>query len=169
MLDLREVAKNYEQVVARLATRGGTFDIEKFRALFDQRRSLHIETEALQGRRNAASDEIKKNPKAISDERRAELRKLGDEIKERETKLKDVEAEVEKILLVTPNVPHESVPEGKSADDNKVARVWGEKPNLPFTPKQHFELGEKLGLLDFERAAKVSGSRDRKSTRLNSS
>src|SRR5436309_744374 len=100
MLDLREVAKNYEEVVNRLATRGGAFDLEKFRELFKLRRSLHVETEQLQSQRNSASDEIKKNPKAISDEVRAKLRQLGDEIKTKENHLKEVEQKIDEILLV---------------------------------------------------------------------
>jgi seryl-tRNA synthetase len=87
------------------------------------------------------------------------MRQLSTEIKEKETRLKQVEEELEKILYLLPNVPDESVPVGASADDNQVVKTWGEKPNLPFTPKQHFDLGEGLGMLDFERAAKVSGSR----------
>jgi seryl-tRNA synthetase len=76
-----------------------------------------------------------------------------------EARLKEVEEELSRILLLIPNVPLESVPVGAGAEDNVQVRAWGEKPNLLFAPKQHFELGEKLGMLDFERAAKVSGSR----------
>src|SRR5437773_12276946 len=109
MLDLTEVAKNYEPVVARLAARGSTLDLGPFKKLFGERRELHISVEELQKRRNAASDEIKKNPKAISEERRAELRQLGDQIKEKEGRLKEVEDELSKILLLIPNVPDASV------------------------------------------------------------
>src|SRR5438067_406627 len=108
MLDLREVAKNYDAVVARLKARGGNLDLGPFQKLFGERRELHIAVEQLQNRRNAASDEIKKNPKAISEERRTELRALGDQIKEKEGRLKEVEDELSKILMLIPNVPHES-------------------------------------------------------------
>jgi seryl-tRNA synthetase len=87
------------------------------------------------------------------------MRTVSQNIKEKETRLKEVEEELSGILLLIPNIPHESVPTGTSEADNVQVRTWGEKPNLPFTPRQHFELGEKLGMLDFERAAKVSGSR----------
>jgi seryl-tRNA synthetase len=87
------------------------------------------------------------------------MRQVSQDIKEKEARLKVVEEELEKILLFIPNVPDESVPVGQSEQDNKVERLWGEKPAFFFTPKQHFEVGEKLRMLDFERAAKVSGSR----------
>jgi seryl-tRNA synthetase len=162
MLDLREVAKNFEEVVARLNTRGGSLDLGPFQALFKERKELHIAVESLSHKRNTANEEMKKrakeDPKSI-DALRGELRTVSQEIKDKEARLKAVEEELERILLFIPNVPDASVPVGKTADDNRVERSWGEQPNFFFTPKQHFELGERLGMLDFERAAKVSGSR----------
>ncbi|MFY1824382.1 serine--tRNA ligase [Myxococcus fulvus] len=162
MLDLRYVAQNFDAVVARLKTRGGNLDLGPFQRLFSERRELYVSMESLAARRNAANEEMKKkakeDPKAL-DALRGDLRAVSQDIKEKESRLKEVEDEINGILLLIPNLPHESVPVGESADQNVQVKSWGEKPNLPFTPKQHFELGEKLGMLDFERAAKVSGSR----------
>ncbi|MFP2908952.1 serine--tRNA ligase [Pyxidicoccus sp. 3LFB2] len=162
MLDLRNVAQNFDAVVARLQTRGGSLDLGPFQRLFSERRELYVSMESLSARRNAANEEMKRkakeDPKAL-DALRGDMRAVSQEIKEKEARLKEVEEEINRILLLIPNVPHESVPTGAGAEDNVQVRAWGEKPNLLFAPKQHFELGEKLGMLDFERAAKVSGSR----------
>ncbi|NTX39104.1 serine--tRNA ligase [Myxococcus sp. CA051A] len=162
MLDLRNVAQNFDAVVARLKTRGGNLDLGPFQALFSERGKLFASMEALAARRNAANEEMKQkakeDPKAL-DALRGDLRAVSQDIKDKQNRLKEVEEEIDRILLLIPNLPHESVPVGASADENVQVKSWGEKPNLPFTPKQHFELGEKLGMLDFERAAKVSGSR----------
>ncbi|NOK22849.1 serine--tRNA ligase [Corallococcus carmarthensis] len=162
MLDLRNVAQNFDAVVARLKTRGGSLDLGPFQALFLERRDLYVSMEALAARRNAANEEMKRKAKedpSAMEKLRGDLRGVSQEIKEKESRLKEVEEELNRILLVIPNVPHDSVPVGTSADENVQVKTWGEKPNLLFTPKQHFELGESLGMLDFERAAKVSGSR----------
>ena len=162
MLDKNYVAKNFDAVVARLAARGGNLDLSQFKQLFAERRALTIELETLQAQRNLANEEMKKLAKsdpAALDARKSELREIGSQIKVKEPRLKELEASLDALLLAVPNIPHESVPAGTSEKDNKVERVWGELPKFLFTPKQHFELGEKLGLLDFERAAKVSGSR----------
>ncbi|WP_404364247.1 serine--tRNA ligase [Corallococcus coralloides] len=162
MLDLRNVAQNFDAVVARLKTRGGSLDLGPFQTLFTERRDLYVSMEALAARRNAANEEMKRKAKAdpaAMEKLRGDLRGVSQEIKEKEARLKEVEEELNRILLVIPNVPHESVPVGASADENVQVKSWGEKPHLLFTPKQHFELGESLGMLDFERAAKVSGSR----------
>lgn len=162
MLDLKDVAKNFDGVMARLADRGGTLELGRFKELFGERRALGIDVESLQARRNLANEEMKKlaqsDPAAL-DARRAELRAVSGQIKEQEARLKELEASLEALLLLVPNIPHASVPTGKGAEENRVVRLWGDKPTFSFTPRQHFEIGENLGLLDFERAAKVSGSR----------
>jgi seryl-tRNA synthetase len=162
MLDLKYVAQNFEQVVARLKTRGGDLDLGAFQRLVHARRDLYVAMESLSHQRNVANDEIKKrakdDPKAI-DALREQMRQVSQEIKEKEARLREVEEELSKILYTLPNLPHESVPVGASEADNRVERTWGEGPRFSFAPKQHFELGEQLGMLDFERAAKVSGSR----------
>ncbi|XXF79810.1 serine--tRNA ligase [Myxococcaceae bacterium GXIMD 01537] len=162
MLDLRYVAQNFDAVVARLKARGGNLDLGPFQKLFTERKDLYVSVEALSARRNTANEEMKRkakeDPKAL-DALRGDLRAVSQEIKEKEARLKEVEEELQRIMLLIPNVPHESVPVGADAEGNVQVRAWGEKPALPFTPRQHFEVGERLGMLDFERAAKVSGSR----------
>lgn len=162
MLDLKYVAANFEQVVERLKTRGKNLDLGPFQRLVLERRDLYVAVESLSHKRNLANEEMKKkakeDPSAI-DALRGEMRAVSQEIKEKEGRLKEVEEELSKILYTLPNLPHESVPVGESEADNRVEKTWGEKPKFLFEPKQHFELGEKLGMLDFERASKVSGSR----------
>jgi len=162
MLDLKEVAKNFEQVVERLQSRGGTLDLGPFQKLFSERRALNMDVEAAQAKRNAANEQMKalaKSDPGKLDALRGELREVSQGIKEKEARLKQLEEELNGLAAMVPNVPDASVPVGQSEADNQVVRTWGEKPTFLFTPKQHFELGEKLGMLDFERAAKVSGSR----------
>ena len=162
MLDLKYVAQNFEAVKERLKLRGGNLDLGRFQALVQERRELYIALESLNQTRNNANEEIKlkakQDPGAI-ERLRDQMRSLSSTIRGKETQLKAVEEELEKILLLVPNLPDPSVPVGASAEDNRVERSWGEKPSFAFPPKQHFELGERLGGLDFERAAKVSGSR----------
>jgi seryl-tRNA synthetase len=162
VLDLKDFDKNYDAIAARLGERHGTLDLGPIKDLIGQRRGLRIEVETLQAKRNAANEEMKKlakeNPAALQD-KRAELKTVSDSIKEKEGRLTEIEQKLEGLMYVVPNVPHGSVPSGTSEKDNAVVRLWGEKPRFLFTPKQHFDVGEKLGLLDLERAAKVSGSR----------
>lgn len=162
MLDLKEVAKNFDAVVSRLQTRGGTLDLGPFRTWFSERRELILASESLSAQRNQINEEIKSkaqsDPSAV-EAVRGRMRELSAQLKEKEQRLKDIEDRLQAMMYEIPNLPHASVPVGQSADDNPVTRTWGSKPLLPFTPKQHFEIGEKLGLLDFERAAKVSGAR----------
>ncbi len=162
MLDKREVAKNFDAVVARLADRGGALDLSQFKALFAERRTINIEKEALDAKNKVANEEmmsLRKTDPAAHEARRPALKELGAQLKEKVARLEQVEKAIDDLLESVPNIPHSSVPTGKSEADNAVVRTWGEQPKFLFTPKQHFELGEKLGLLDFERAAKVSGSR----------
>lgn len=162
MLDLKTVAQNFEEVVPRIRARAPSLDLGPFQAQVQERRDLYVSMEALAAKRNAANEEMKKkakeDPKAI-DALRGDLRALSQEIKEKEGRLKEVEAELERILTQIPNLPDASVPPGTSEAENQVVRTVGEKPSFFFKPKEHFELGEALGMLDFERAAKVAGSR----------
>ncbi len=159
MLDLKDVAKNFDAVVARLTARGGALDLSAFQALFAERKRLYTVVEAEQAKRNKLNDELAKASPDERKQRAADMKALSSAIKDQEGQLKALEEKLTTLLYDVPNVPDESVPVGASADDNTVVRTWGEKPTFLFTPKQHFELGEQLGLLDFERAAKVSGSR----------
>jgi seryl-tRNA synthetase len=159
VLDLRVVG---DAVVERLRTRGGTLDLGPFQALKQERRALHVSLEALQQRRNTANEEMKRVAKespAQLESSRAQMREVSQAIKEQEKRLALLEEELERILLDVPNLPDASVPVGAGPEGNVEVRRWGEAPRFLFSPKQHFELGEALGMLDFERAAKVSGAR----------
>ncbi len=158
MLDLKEVAKNFDAVVARLKTRGGALDLSRFQELFTERKKLYIELEANQASKNKAQEQMKTDAEKRK-ELGASMKELGLVIKDQEAKLKTLEDELLTQMLLVPNVPHESVPVGADEHGNQVVKTWGEKPTFLFTPRQHFEIGEKLGLLDFERAVKVSGPR----------
>ncbi len=158
MLDLKEVAKNFDAVVARLQTRGGKLDLSRFQELFAERSKLYKELEANQASKNKSQEQMKTDASKRA-ELGAAMKQLGVVIKEQEKRLGEIEEQITAQMLHVPNVPHESVPVGPDETGNQVVKTWGEKPNFLFTPKQHFEIGEKLGLLDFERAVKVSGPR----------
>ena len=165
MLDARYVADHFDEVRAQLARRGAEFAeaIDGVVSLVASRRELTRKTELLQAERNSASDAMAKLAKSGDKQgmaaRRDELKALSENVKALELDLAAAEAQIEEILLGIPNVPHESVPDGQTEDKNVVVRTWGEKPSFAFEPKPHYELGEKLGILDFERAAKLSGAR----------
>jgi seryl-tRNA synthetase len=162
MLDLKWVAQNFDTVVERLSARGGNLDLGGFRALMVERSTVYPALESLQAKRNAANEEMKRVAKqdpAALERLRGDLRALGQEIKDLEKRKDSIDERLQAVNLTLPNVPDPSVPVGATEKDNVVVRTWGEAPRFPFTPRQHFEIGEKLGLLDFERAAKVSGSR----------
>jgi len=165
MLDARYVADHFDEVRAQLARRGAEFAdaIDGVVSLVATRRELTRKTELLQAERNSASDAMGKLAKSGDKEgmaaRRDELKALSESVKGLEAELAAAEAQIEEVLLGIPNVPHETVPDGQTEDKNVVMRTWGDKPSFAFEPKPHWELGEKLGILDFERAAKLSGAR----------
>lgn len=165
MLDARYVADHLEEVRAQLARRGPEFAqaLDGLANLVSSRRELTRTTEQAQAERNSASDAMGKLAKSGDKEgmaaRREELKALSEKVKGLETDLAAIEAQIEEKLLDIPNVPHPSVPDGMTEDKNTVIRTWGTAPSFDFEPKPHFELGEKLGILDFERAAKLSGAR----------
>jgi seryl-tRNA synthetase len=129
--------------------------------LAGERRKLIAEAEKKQAERNSASKEMAKLDKSSPEfaQRRDQLKELSFVVKELEVKAGDCEKQVEELLARIPNVPHEGVPSGHSADENAVQKVWGEPPAQPFTVKAHYDIGVDLGLLDFERATKISGPR----------
>jgi seryl-tRNA synthetase len=165
MLDPRHVAEHFDEVRAALTRRSQTFaeQLDAVKPLLVRRRELIFRTEALQSQRNQASEEMaelaRKGDKTAMAGRREALKGLSSEVKELETALSANERELEEHLLAIPNVPHPSAPDGQTEHDNPVVRVWGEKPAFNFKPRTHWELGEKLGILDLERASKLSGSR----------
>lgn len=159
MLDLKEVAKNFEAVVARLATRQGSLDLSRFKELFAERKKVYVELEAHQANKNKTQETLKSADAETRKRVGAEMKVVGQTIKDLEARLKVIEDEISAQMMSVPNVPHESVPVGADEHGNTVSRTWGDKPTFLFTPKQHFEVGEKLGMLDFERAVKISGPR----------
>ncbi len=165
MLDARTVAENIEETQRSLARRSAAA-AESLRGLDDLARhriDLITKTEQLQARRNAANQEMtqlaKGGDKSAFQARREELKSLSDEIKIQEVALAQLLAEMEQRLLLVPNLPHSSVPDGHSSEDNPVIREWGQKPTFSFEPKPHWDLGADLKIFDFERAAKLSGAR----------
>jgi seryl-tRNA synthetase len=161
MLDPKLIRERPEAVRESLKKRGAQFDLEKLVVLDEKRRELIKTVEAMKNERNVTSDEIAKLKKSGADagDRIERLRALGKRIEEMEQQLKSVETEWEMLSLEIPNIPHESVPLGVGEEQNKVVRLWGEKPAFPFEPLPHWDLGEKLDILDFKRAAKITGSR----------
>src|SRR6266550_3292864 len=160
MLDLRFVVANLDEVKKRLATRGGhaTDALAPIEQLAADRRALIQSTETQRAEQKKASEQMRTLKGEEQAQLRARLKSLSDEVKEKDARLEEVEERIERALLNVPNLPHETVPPGTSERDNQVVRVWGDKPGLA-SPREHTEIGEKLGLLDFERAAKVSGAR----------
>jgi seryl-tRNA synthetase len=165
MLDLRFVRENADAVNAGLARRGISFDQTEFLALDTKRRAVQQEIETLRRRRNAVSEEIGRLKKSgqPAEEKVAEMRAVGDTIAALENGTRQVEEAQQNILLTIPNLPHSSVPDGKNENDNKEIRRWslqGEEPQkFSFEPKPHWDLAEYLDIIDFDRAAKITGAR----------
>src|SRR3979490_663076 len=163
MLDLNFVRDNLARVEEKLRQRGmNPAEILKdFRAIDGERRQAITAAETLQARRNRSSEEIAKLKKSGQDASAQiqETKELREQIQESEKKAAEQEARLREILTSLPNLPHSSVPVGKGAEDNVETRRWGTPPQFDFKPKPHWELGEELGVLDLERAAKLSGAR----------
>ncbi|WP_339252636.1 serine--tRNA ligase [Sporosarcina sp. FSL W8-0480] len=162
MLDIKLLRANFDEVKERLAKRGEDLsELDRFVGLDEKRRELIAKVEVLKAERNEVSQkvaEMKRN-KENADDVIARMREVGDEIKSLDEQLHQVEEDLNYVIMRIPNIPHESVPVGDSEDDNVEVRTWGEKPEFAFEPKPHWEIGTDLNLLDFERAAKVTGSR----------
>ncbi len=161
MIDPKLIRENIELVKESLGKRGASFDIEKLMSVEEKRRRLIQETEKMKSEKNALSNEIAKLKKAGTDpvEKIEHLRTVGKNIEDMELLLKAAEKDWEDMILVIPNIPHDTVPVGAGDEENKVVKVWGEKPHFDFVPLAHWDIGEKLEILDFKRAAKITGSR----------
>jgi seryl-tRNA synthetase len=161
MLDVNLLRTDLARVAATLAKRGVTLDSARFAALETSRKDIQVRTQELQSRRNAASKQIgiAKGKGEDTAPLLAEVAGLGDEVKRLEGELDRVQGEVRDFLLNLPNLTHDSTPQGTSAEDNVEIRRWGTPPDFQFKPKDHTDLGEALGLLDFPTAAKLSGAR----------
>lgn len=164
VLDIKFIREKADFVRQRLAARGAGDEalVEKILEQDEKRRKILTEVESLKSQRNRVSKEIgalmgqKKLQEAEA--KKSETRELGDKISELDKQVAEVDAARDALMLQMPNLPHESVPLGKSAEDNPVVRTFGEKANFPFKPRTHVELCESLKLVDFARAAKLSGS-----------
>jgi seryl-tRNA synthetase len=164
MLDLKALAADFDAIERRLARRGegAVAALAPVKPLIARRRELNV---ALERQKKEQSDangrirELMKTDKAAGEKARAALRALGDEVKKTEGGLGEVEAEIERLLLLVPNPPSDTVPDGKDEKDNVVVRTWGAPSTYGFTPRPHWEVGEALGILEWPQAAKLSGSR----------
>ena len=161
MLDPKYVLENPDFIIKKTAARGIKINLDKYMNLSREKKNYLAKIENLRYERNKASQLIAQKKKEEKDPASliSEMKKVAGEIKKLEEKLKDTEGELREILLAVPNVPHESVPEGQSPEENVEVRRFGEKPKFSFSAKPHWEIGKELGILDFERAAKIAGSR----------
>jgi len=162
MLDIRLIRENSDFVRNRLQSRGGGNEkrISEIVMLDEQRRKLLTEADTLKAERNKVAKEIGalKSKGQDVNALMAAMKQAGDRVAALDEELAGIDAKLQEILLTTPNLPHESVPVGKDSADNPEVRRWGGAPRFSFQAKPHWELGEKLGILDFPRAAKISGS-----------
>ena len=161
MHDLGFLRANFEKIAERLSTRGAISGLDQFRDLDKRRRAAITEAEELKARRNTESAAIAALRKAGTDttERQQQVREIGNRIAALDEQIKTVDEQFRDLAAGIPNLPHESVPVGKSAEDNVEVRRSGEPPKFDFEPKAHWDLGSELGILDLERAAKVTGAR----------
>lgn len=161
MLDVRLLRENPDLVKERVGSRGTKIDWEAFALLDRERREALAQWEKLKEKKNQLSGEIGRRKKSAEDATSLmqEVEGLAEAIRKGEGPLAEIEKRFERFLLMIPNLPHASVPSGSGPQDNREMRRWGEIPRFDFPPKNHWEIGEELGILDFGRAAKVAGSR----------
>ncbi|ABO48567.1 seryl-tRNA synthetase [Desulforamulus reducens MI-1] len=161
MLDIKFVRSNPELVLEGLKKRGSDISLDEFLKLDSMRREKLVVAEQLKNTRNVVSQEIGKLKKAGQDaeEKTLEMRKVSQKIKDMDDEIRNIEEKLQEILLSIPNIPHESVPVGKDENDNVEIRRWGKPRGFEFEPKPHWDLGEDLNILDFERGGKVTGAR----------
>ena len=161
MLDIKLLRDHLDEVKARMSTRGIPVDWDQFVSLDRERRDAVANTERLKEKKNRLSGEIGKLKKSGADASALmrEVEELSEAIRSSEGPLADIEARFEQLMLTLPNLPHASVKVGKDERDNREVRRWGEPPKFGFAPKNHWDIGEELGILDFARAAKIAGAR----------
>jgi seryl-tRNA synthetase len=161
MLDIKLLRDHLDEVKARMSTRGIPVDWDQFVSLDRERRDAVANTERLKEKKNRLSGEIGKLKKSGADASALmrEVEELSEAIRSSEGPLADIEARFEQLMLTLPNLPHASVKVGKDERDNREVRRWGEPPKFGFAPKNHWDIGEELGILDFARAAKIAGTR----------
>jgi seryl-tRNA synthetase len=161
MLEIKFVRQNLESVEKALAARGHSTDLGAFKTCDEKRRAILLELEDLRHQRNVVSDQIAEMKKAgeNADDVVAQMRDVSSKIKTLDKSLAETQETLEQMLLGMPNIPHASVPLGKDETDNPIVQVVGELPEYDFEPKAHWDIGAELGILDFERAAKITGAR----------
>jgi len=161
MLDLKFVRDNINIVEAGLKKRGASMDLSDFKVLEEERRQLLGKVENLKNKRNTVSEEIAelKKKKENANELIEEMRLVSQSIKDLDEQVKEVEDKLENILLLIPNLPHDTVPNGKNDEDNRQERAWGTPKKFDFEPKAHWDIGEGLNIIEFERGSKVTGAR----------
>jgi len=161
MHDLSYFRANLESIAGRLATRGFDLNTEEFRELDTRRRAVVTESEQLKAQRNSESAAISglRRQGVDTTEHQLKVREIGERISGLNERIKALDDEFRELLAGIPNLPHESVPVGRSEADNVEVRRWGQPPEFDFEPKAHWDLGPELGILDFERAAKITGAR----------
>lgn len=161
MLDPKLLRTELDDIAQKLRTKNFEFDVDLFNQLEERRKSLQVSTQNLQGERNSQSKAIGK-AKAQGEDAQPLLdavADLGDKLKQAESELDDLQKHLDDLLMGVPNIPHESVPMGNTEDDNIEVLSWGEPPKFDFEARDHIDLGKLLDGIDFERAAKLSGSR----------
>ena len=163
MLDPKLLRNDLEVVVAQLARKGVHFDATSYQALETKRKSLQLETESLQNKRKDGSKSVgllmKDGKKAEAEQLKTEITEIGDQLGAIEAEFQNVQGALDQLLMETPNLPDASVPDGSDENDNVELSLVGEKPSFGFSVRDHIEIGELFGGLDFDRAAQLSGSR----------
>ncbi len=161
MLDPKYVLENADFIIKKMKARGLKISLDAFEKHSAEKKKFQLRAENLRSERNKASEAVAQLKREGKDASSliADMKKVSVEIKRLEEKLKEVEEKLNKILLTIPNIPHESVPEGQNSEDNVEVRRFGKQPKFSFPVKAHWEIGKKLGILNFERASKIAGSR----------
>jgi len=161
MLEAKYIREHLDEVREKLALRGQTISLDQFVLIDGERRKTIQEWERLRALQKKVSDEVSKRKREGQDvsELIAEMKKVSQETKELDRIVEEKEKALQEFLLVIPNLPHTSVPQGKDSSDNVEVRQWGEIPKFDFEPKAHWDLGEELGILDFKTGAKITGAR----------
>ncbi len=161
MLDAKFVLENKDLVLKKIGSRGVTINLDEFSRLSDEKKKILRRAEELRFERNKASDFIAQSKREKKDASSliAEMRTVGDRIKELEDELRQIDEKIRLTLLNIPNIPDDSVPQGRSSEDNLEVRRFGTPPEFPFPAQPHWDIGAQLGILDFERAGKIAGSR----------
>ncbi|MDX9701406.1 MAG: serine--tRNA ligase [Candidatus Auribacterota bacterium] len=160
MLDIKFIRENVDLVKRGVANKNTDIDIDRLISMDAKRRALLAEVETIKSYRNDVSKKIGllKKEKKPCDDIFEEMKNVGDKIKVLDDEVRNITMEIDNLLVWIPNIPHESAPVGKDSTENTFVREWGQKRQFDFDPKAHYDIGEALGILDFERATKLSGS-----------